>query len=90
MGFGGSVSAMITSLKNNSRGKRQSYFDKKQNHSKSKKQNKNPLLEKKASPEQLQEIRMRLKKENKRNTLLILAVTFIVIALAAVFAYFYF
>lgn len=90
MSFGGSVSAMITSLKNNSRGKRTGYFDKKQNHSKSKKQKKNPLLEKKATPEQLEEIRMRLKKENKRNTLLILAVTFIILALASVLVYFYF
>ena len=62
MGFGGSVSAMISSLKNNKRS-RVSTFDKLKRYENAK--YKKGKIEKKATPQQLKEIRERLQKENK-------------------------
>ncbi len=62
MSFGGAVQAMITTMKNNSRSRKRSYFDKK--HSNSNESRRNPLLDKKATPEQLAEIKERIMAEN--------------------------
>lgn len=62
MGFGGSVSAMITSLKNNKR-KRVSAFEKLERFQK---ENNDTLhFKKSASKKQLEEIRIKTKRENK-------------------------
>ena len=67
MGFGGSVSAMVSSLKNNKRS-RVSTFSKLKRYENVK--YKNGRIEKKATPQQLKEIRERLQKENKKALLL--------------------
>jgi len=64
MGFGGSVSAMISSLKNNKRSRVRT-FDKLKKYENVK--YKEGKIEKKATPQQLKEIRERLQKENKKN-----------------------
>lgn len=62
MGFGGSVSAMITSLKNNKR-KRVSAFEKLERFQK---ENNDTLhFKKSASKKQLEEIRIKTKRENQ-------------------------
>ncbi len=85
MSFGGSVSAMITSLKNNKRS-RKSTFDKLKAYEKvtvTKVE-----FENTATPEQLKEIRVRLQKENKRNRIITLTIiSSIVIILFLVFNY---
>ena len=68
MSFGGSVSAMISSLKNNSRAKRKSYFDNK-NNKYSNENEKKSVAYKKATPEQIAEIKNKLMKENKKERL---------------------
>jgi len=79
MSFGGSVSAMISSLKNNAR-KRKTIFDKK---SKSIRGtiNKVYLSEIKADPAQLEEIRSRMKKENKIKFIKIILTVVAILAL---------
>ena len=66
MSFGGAVSAMAASLRNNARKKRKTYFDRDNSHSENKNENRNTLLEKKATPEQLAEIRKEMIKENRK------------------------
>ncbi len=62
MGFGGAVSAMITSLKNNKRN-RKSTFEKLE---KFRKENNDKLYFKNAATkEELEEIRFKMKKENR-------------------------
>ena len=63
MGFGGSVSAMLTSLKNNRRS-RVSTLEKLKGYENIK--YKKGKIEKKATPLQLKKIRDRLQEENKR------------------------
>ena len=73
MSFGGSVQSMITSMKNNSRSKRKSYFDRGGLYSK--KQRKGSFFKKKATPEELEKIREKMlyqRKENRYRLLLIL------------------
>ena len=72
MSFGGAVSAMITSLKNNKQSRR-STFDKLKNYKKT--TCTKVEFEKKATPEQLQEIRERLQKENRKNLVFTLTFT---------------
>ena len=85
MSFGGAVSAMITSLKNNRR-QRSSAFDKVKNYGEV--HSKKPFIDKKASPQQLKEIREKLKRENRRATLITLSVVlFFLIVLLVVFKY---
>lgn len=82
MGFGGSVSAMITSLKNNAR-KRKTLYDNKDFFNKVS-STKTYVTDKKATPQQLREIRKRLEKENKKQKLVNLRVglfVFIIIGL---------
>mgnify|MGYP005998111097 CR=1 FL=1 len=62
MGFGGSVSAMVTSLKNNKR-VRPSALNKIKQFEKGK--YKEGSIDKKASPELLKDIRLKTKKEEK-------------------------
>lgn len=64
MGFGGSVSAMIASIKNNSRAKRKTVFDRKYNYKK--KQVNDKLLSKKATSKQLEEIRKKIAQQKKK------------------------
>ncbi len=80
MSFGGSAQGMITSLKNNRKLKSQkrSYFDK-TNNSDHKIYKANSKL-KKATPEQLQAIREKVKKE-KRSSLLLALLFFIIFAI---------
>ena len=82
MGFGGSVSAMITTLKNNAR-KRKTLNDNKDFFNKVS-STKTYVRDKKATPQQLREIRKRLKKENKKQRLVNLRVglfVFVIIGL---------
>lgn len=77
MSFGGAVAAMVTLIKNNTRSKRESYFDSK-NISWNKKNSLKKLLEKKASAKQLQNIKDRMRRENKKalqRSILILFIT---------------
>ncbi len=69
MSFGGAVSAMAASLRNNARKKRKTYFDRDNSHSENKNENRNVLLEKKATLEQLAKIRNSFIKENRRNNI---------------------
>tara|TARA_X000000950_G_C13523735_1_gene500716 strand:- start:102 stop:416 length:315 start_codon:yes stop_codon:yes gene_type:complete len=63
VGFGGSVSGMITSLKNNAR-KRKTLYDNKAFFDKISTK-KTYVTDKKATSQQLREIRLRLKNESK-------------------------
>ena len=66
IGVGSAIQTMINSLKNNSRVKnRTRYFDKKVFNTKSSNSKRNKLLDKKASPELLAEIKSEMIKENK-------------------------
>ena len=75
MGFGGSVSAMISSIKNNKRS-RPSAFKKLKRFEKN--SYKKGSINKKANPKLLKEIRLKTKKENKirflKNALLFLII----------------
>ena len=74
MSFGGAVSAMITSLKNNKR-KRVSAFDKLERFQK---ENSDKLyFEESASKEELEEIRHKTKRRNQRELIKNIAVLFI-------------
>ena len=84
MSFGGSVSAMISSLKNNARPKRKTYFDRGYCGDKESK-TRHPLLDKKATPEQLKTIRENLKKENKEQFLIQVFTMLIAISLILFF-----
>ena len=75
MGFGGAVGAMITSLKNNKRS-RVSTFKKLENYKDVK--YKEGLIEKKATPHQLKEIREKLQKENRKK--LIITILYFIIS----------
>ncbi|MEN8121335.1 MAG: hypothetical protein ABFS35_13365 [Bacteroidota bacterium] len=68
MSFGGSVSAMITSLKNNSRQKKKLLFDKKDTNWKKVPVKLKKFREKKATQKQLRKIRTKLLAENSRDT----------------------
>jgi hypothetical protein len=73
MSFGGSVQSMITSLKNNSRSKRKSYFDKGGLYSKQSR--KGSFFKKKATPEQLANIKEKMlsqRRDNRTKTLMII------------------
>jgi hypothetical protein len=89
MSFGGSVSAMLSSIKNNARAKRKTYFDRDNKYSKNGEEKRNPLLDKKATPEQLAEIRNSLIKENKKdlikNLIMIVVVLVLIISLLLFF-----
>ena len=67
MSFGGSVSAMITSLKNNARPKKKILFDKKDTNWKNVNSDLKKISEKKASRKQLKQIRNKLIAENNRD-----------------------
>jgi len=85
MGFGGSVSAMLASLKNNKRSRVSTFKKLKEYENISYKKGK---IEKKATPQQLKEIRERLQKENKRNSTITVAVfAFSIIVLFVLFNY---
>ncbi|CAL2088345.1 conserved hypothetical protein [Tenacibaculum sp. 190524A05c] len=79
MGFGGSVSAMITTLKNNKRD-RKSTFDTLKDHNKKTKNHDKLVFDKEASKEQLQKIRNSIQKENRKK-LLINGIGILVIAI---------
>ena len=91
MSFGGSVSAMITSLKNNSRSKnRKSYFKKDKSFS-NKENEKNVFLDKKATPEQLEAIRKNIRKNNRRDKMVnVIILVFAIIVTAFIIYYFYY
>jgi uncharacterized protein YdcH (DUF465 family) len=74
MSFGGAVSAMITSLKNNAR-KRKTLYDNKAFFDKISTK-KTYVTDKKATPQQLREIRLRLKDENQKTLRRNLIITF--------------
>lgn len=80
MSFGGSAQGMITSLKNNRKLKSQkrSYFDKANNSDHKIYKTKSKF--KKATPEQLQDIREKVRKE-KRSTFLLALFFFIIFAI---------
>ena len=68
MSWGGSVQTMISSLKNNARKKRSTFFDGAGLGAKTEEE-KHPWLEKEASPEKLAEIRKQVA-ERKRSALI--------------------
>jgi len=74
MSFGGAVSAMAASLKNNARAKRKTYFDRNNANSKSEKGKGNDLFKKKVTPEQLSKIRNKMIKENRKERIKILII----------------
>ncbi|MCB0376115.1 MAG: hypothetical protein KDD04_09375, partial [Sinomicrobium sp.] len=80
---GGAVSAIITSLKNNVR-KRKTIYDSKAVFDK-RPGKKVFITDKKATPEQLEAIRNRLKRERRMQTLRTLFVTFTVLILLLLF-----
>ncbi len=83
MSFGGSVSAMVTTLKNNKR-PRVSAFKKIKEYQGVK--YKKGTIDKKASPQLLKEIREKIQKENKKNALVaIISITSIVTMLYILF-----
>ncbi|TCP25078.1 hypothetical protein EV195_104109 [Tenacibaculum skagerrakense] len=69
MGFGGSVSAMISSLKNNKR-ERKSAFEKMKKHASSSIQSDSLVFKNKASEEDLAEIKRKIRLENRKGLLL--------------------
>ncbi len=79
MGFGGTVSAMITTLKNNKRD-RKSTFDTLKDHNRKTKNYNKLVFNKEASKEQLQKIRNSIQKENRKK-LLINGIGILVIAI---------
>ena len=88
MGFGGAVSAMQTSLKNNKRSK-VSAFKKMERFSDVK--YKKGTIDKKASPALLKQIRENIQKENKRNsriTIIIISSILIILFILFTFAQF--
>lgn len=85
MGFGGSVSAMITSLKNNKRTRVSTFKKLKGYQNTSYKKGK---IEKKATPQQLKEIREKIQKENKKRVLI--TITVFSICVIVLFVLFYF
>ena len=91
MSFGGSVSAMISSLKNNARAKRKTYFDRDISFSNKMEKSRNALLDKKATPKQLNEIRKSLIKENRKernkNLTIIVIATALIISVLLLFNY---
>ena len=82
MSFGGAVSAMITSLKNNAR-KRKTLYDNK-DFFKTKSTKKTFVTGKKATPKQLKEIRLRLQKENIRMVRRNLTITIIILVVIGI------
>ena len=67
LGVGAAAQSMINSLKNNSRVKnRTRYFDRKGLNTKSSNSKRNKLLDKKASPELLAEIKSEMIEENRK------------------------
>ncbi|MFY7670307.1 hypothetical protein ACOSP6_04410 [Tenacibaculum sp. MEBiC06402] len=69
MGFGGSVSAMISSLKNNKR-ERKSAFKKMKEHTNYSSPSDRLVFKNKATEEELDSIRKRLQLENKRKLII--------------------
>lgn len=84
MGFGGAVSTMITSLKNNAR-KRKTLYDNKDFFDRISTK-KTYVTDKKATPQQLREIRLRLKHERKKTLKRNLIITFGLLILIALIA----
>ena len=83
MSFGGAVSAMVTSLKNNKRS-RVSAFKKMEGYADVK--YKEGTIDKKASAQQLREIRERLQRENKRDSYIaIISITLSIVILYILF-----
>lgn len=78
MSFGGAVSAMVTSLKNNKRPRKSAL---KRYEKYTFKDSDRPLFDQKATPEQLAEIRERIQKENKRTTKIYMALFIIIVVL---------
>ena len=89
MSFGGFVSAMITSLKNNSRQKnRKSYFKKDKSFS-NKENEKNVFLDTKATPEQLEAIRKNIRNKNRKDRMVnVILLVFVIIVTAIILYYF--
>ena len=84
MGFGGAVSAMVTSLKNNSRTKRKTFFEGNDVGLKNRELEMKTLLDKKATPEQLVKIRneiiVRNRKEKIKSIILISIISLLIIS----------
>ena len=79
MSFGGAVSAMITSLKNNSRD-RKTLYDYKDLY-KTKSKNKIYVTDKKATPEQLERIRTEMRAYNRKYALKLYGMTILGVVL---------
>ncbi|WP_075342395.1 hypothetical protein [Tenacibaculum agarivorans] len=86
MGYGGAVSAMITSLKNNKRSRKSAIKKLKERGYLGHKISNQLHFTKEATPKQLEQIRNRIRKENQKKLLVHLSVivTFSLIALLAI------
>jgi hypothetical protein len=82
MSFGGHVSAMITSLKNNSLPKRDKLFDRKTSYSKIQFKS-----TKKATKEQLEQARIQMKTENELRIVKHIIALIISLAIVSLIAY---
>lgn len=77
MSFGGSVAAMISTLKANARDKRKTIYNRDTSHLQKNSSHKIPQTEKKASPQLLEEIRNNMKEEKRKGlikTILVLII----------------
>lgn len=92
MSFGGSVQAMVTSLKNNAR-QRNTIFDKLDGNTNTENSESwNNIIEQKATPEQLEEVREKIISENKNKlykNVLALIITMVIIAVFFTLFYFF-
>jgi len=89
MSFGGAVSAMITSLKNNSRRKSKSHFETNNIGNRTRDTKLDSLLKKEATKEQLEKIRKKIKRQ-KINKSIKIIIAFIVFTIVAYYTYNYF
>jgi len=86
MSFGGSVSAMITTLKNNAR-ERNTIFDRK-NRAIRKGNKKRYVTDKKATTKQLHKIRKRIKKENRLKAIKAIFLTLLILVIIRLLIFF--
>ena len=92
MSWGGAVQAMVTSLKNNARPKRKNYFDGKGMNSE-KQSEKHPWTRKKATQEQLENIRRKVAAQKRsqliRNVKIMILTLSIIAAILTIVNYLY-
>lgn len=86
----GVVQAMIISLRNNSRKKQASHFDRQQMPMKDQRHTAEELLQKKATPQQLQRIKAKISAESTKARIQAIVITLSVMLLGLLLIYFLF